>query len=1290
MSNINGYKRLTHRRRNTTRKQLGNAAILTLISLLWAMQAGAQQTASISGVVRDTTDALVPGAKVTLVNEASKASRTATSNGEGFFNFLAVQPATYAIQVQMKNFESWRVTGIEVHPGDSLVVPKIQLKVGAATVEVTVTATTAGVSLNSPEHSTLITADDIKRLSTVGRDAAELVSILPGFSISSGTSIQNQGPDYSVTTFGGNLGAYGANGAAPQQGLVNITSDGAQIIDPGDMGASDANINMDQVQEIKVQTSNFGADEAKGPIVINAVGKSGGSQYHGSVYGYLRNAALNSNDWLSKYEGAARTQSRYAYPGANVGGPVKIPGTDFNRSKRLVFWTSYEQYVQVQNANNNSPLLAFIPTPAMLSGDLSPASLGSALNVPAADLSSGCAVDYAVSGALSDLGGDCVSPNNVLDAYGHTVTGGMLNFTDPAVGAFTKWYPAINRVPKPSGAFESDGYNYVSNPTATHNGFQSHSRVDESFSDTLKLYATFNWEKVNDEGPLNNIYYNPPGTIPYPTPHYSHGDSKVGSINLTKTLGNTLTNELVATGVYFAEPQQFGNRSLVQDTGTPWGAAGYSGGWLKNGDTQLPRIYSYETIGIPNFSFGYVPPGKGEFLHKSAWNISDNVTKVIRTHTIKFGIYDEQTRNNSITLGSDFNGTITVARWDGCYVNEDNIPAGTTVPTTGLSNTVANFLNGCTAGYSQSSFDPNDDVYFDSLEGYGTDEWKVNSKLTLTYGLRISHLPPWTDAHGVGAAVWDPSVLTPGVRFAGMTADTRTWQGISWHQQNHSIPVSGIDPHGLFYSPRAGLAYDLYGNGKTTFRGGFGLYRSHDSVAFPSGAINTGIDLVDHVVAGQESCTYGQLFNPAGAHTYPCEHYYSSGTASGLPSAAGQVTAYALNRKDNQQPLTYNYNFTVDQQLPGGSNFEIAYIGNQSTHLSTLGNLQNVNVIPLGAFFGPDPVTGETNPPAQISSPLSSDYRPYPNYEQVYVPQHTNWANYNALQASINKQRGALIYGVNYTWAKSLAVRGNYDTGNIADPVNPHHDYGITAFDRRQAINFTYSYQEGKKFKGTRLLQPVLNGWEISGITTLTSGPDLSIYDGTNFGFSAQAGYYVQGSSGLTSISVPISAANYLGSSDYSLQPTVTCDPRLNLHSSIDTSTGVARTAHQFVNGNCFAVPKPGTQGWWNLPDTQGPAFFKSDLSLYKDFQLTEHQQLQFRMAGFNFLNHPITSFNNANLSNLNLTFADPVCTTTSTTGCYTSQSAAFAGEYMNNPNFGLSYYKVGQRIVEFGLKYNF
>jgi hypothetical protein len=1303
------------------RKRLWCSILCTAALLLLIPTAEAQNTASISGTVRDTADALVPGAKVTLINEASKATRDTTSNGEGFFNFLAVQPATYSIRVQREGFESWKVTGIEVHPGDSLTVPKINLKIGAIVESVTVTAQAAGVTLDSPEHSTLITSADIARLSTTGRDALELVSMLPGFTLNAGTGLSNTGADYNTTSFGAaQVGSYGSNGAAPQQGLVSITSDGAQVIDPGDMGGTTATINMDQVQEVKVQTSNFGADEAKGPIVINAVGKSGGAAYHGGLYMYARDHIFNSNDWLSKDQTPVVTKapSKYYYPGATIGGPVKIPGTHFNDSKRLTFWAGFEYYDQLTNTNGTyaGPTYAFIPTASMLGGNFSEASLGNAFNVNPSDLAAGCTADYSQSAAYSNIGGDCFSPNNTLDENGKPVNGGIINplSINAATAAFTKFYPTPNTTPEPSNGYASSGYNWAKNVMAGNNGFQLHGRVDQNFSDSLKLYGTYNWEKINTQQPLNNIYYNPPNTIPYPTPLDTYGKSNYASINLTKILNSTMTNEVVASALYFSQPEQFEDRSSALDTGTPWAAAGYSGGGLKNGTNQLPRIYSYETIGIPNFSMGYVPPGS-QYLRKSSWNLTDNFTKIYRTHTIKAGIYAEQTRNNQVTLGSTANGDIQFDRYEGCMPNQTSpsVNPVTNAPITPspfyLGNTAANFLVGCTGGYLQASFDPSVDMYFNSLEFYATDEWKVNSKLTLTFGIRLSHLPPWTDSHGIGAAVFDPTKynpVTPGVFDPNMTESASTWPGISWHALDSSIPVAGVGSRPLFYAPRAGLAYDMYGNGKSVFRGGFGVYRSRDSYNVTSAAVATAVNLVNFssVVNSNNSasanCTFDQLFNaapfstpvssyPMGSSVVPCGYYtgqpaFSSGA---LPfTTPGAVSNVAANNPhDSQQPVTYNYNFTLDQQLPYSTTLEIAYVGNQSTNLVTLGNLQNQNVIPLGAFFGPDPLTGQSNPTSNI--PNSADYRPYPNYGPLDIPNHTAWANYNAMQVSLNKQRGSLVLGINYTWSKAMGVRGNYDTGYIADPVNAHHDYGIVSFDRPQVINFSYSYQEGTKVHVNRELGWFLNNWELSGITTITSGPDLSILNGsTNFGFSAGASYLLAPGS-TTSVSIPIGAQEWLGSSDYTLQPTVTCNPRSGLRTKVLSGNQPSR---QYANGNCFGLPAQGTQGWWNLPDVHGPAYFKSDLSIYKDIPINDRQNLQLRASGFNFLNHPISSFNNNNLPALALTFEDQACNVSTGAGCYYSQQAAFAGVQLENAGFGYTSGKAGVRIVEFGLKYNF
>lgn len=1254
----------------------------SLLCLLLAAAPGhAQTTASISGTVRDTTGAVIPGARVTLTDIASHGQRVTVSNGAGDFTFAAVQPGrTYDLQVSMKGFETWKVAGIGVNPGDSIGIGKIAMKIGEVTQEVVVTATTAGVSLTSGERGQIITAADIARLSTVGRDVSELVKTLPGFTLNAGTNIQNQAPDYELMGFGnGNLGSYGADGSAPQQGMVSIVSDSANIIDPGDMGGQIMNVNSDQVQEVNVQTADFGASEAKGPVVIDAVGKSGGASYHGSLYAYVRNAAFNANDWLSNYYGTPRPDNRFVYPGGNIGGPVRIPGTGFNRSKKMTFWAGFEYYDQT---SVSALAQAFVPTAAMLNGDFSASTLGNALNVDPATLTSNCANSYSF-GSMSNVGGVCYVPgstSSTVDENGNVVdasSNGQIQQTSiqsAAVKAWSRFYPAPNRQPEPSGAEPTDGFNYVKNVMATHNGFQLHSRVDQNFSDNLKMYVTYDYEKVNDESPMNNVYYNPTGTIPYPTPEFSNAFSHVLSANLTQIFGPTLTNELVASGAYFYEPSQFANRSIVQDSATGWP---WPGGHLGNNTTQLPEIENYQ-LGVPSFAMGFVPRNS-EYLRKFSWNVQDTLTKQLGAHSLKGGVYGEVTANNQVALGNPAQGNFVFASYDYCLPNFQ--PSGSSATEyMDLGNAVANLLTGCAQSYSQANADLPSDLNFKTLAFFATDEWKVTKRLTLTLGLRLDHLGPWTDPHGIGLAVWEPPAPGPGsINPAISVNDPTTWPGVYWHKHSNgkNIPLSGAPSTAVFVSPRFGVAYDLFGNGKTVFRGGWGAYRSHDSYNTVAGAANATAGISTYQIPGSNGCTYQELFVPATVQGGQC-----GASASGA-SDIGLFSFTALDPSDSEQPVTYNYNFTVDQAMPWNSHMEIAYSGNQSTHLATLGNLENQNVAPLRAGFQPDPLTGQVVAPPNISN--WSDYRPYPNYTQVFVPNHIAWANYNALQTSWTKQSGSLIFNANYTWSKALGVRGNYDTGYIADPIDPQHDYGVLAFNRSQAFNVSYSWQEGTLYHGSHLLRTVANGWEISGIETIQSGPDLAIINGTtDFGLSGAVSYTVPGATAVTGY--PVSAGDWLGTPDYNLQPVVTCDPRLGRQ----TTMANGRTVKQYVNGNCFALPTLGEQGWWNLPDVHGPAFYSSDLTVFKDFHISERQGLQVKVAGFDFLNHALSSFNTQDQSEMDLIVSDP------SNANYTNLQDALAAAVPNANTFGRTPYKASPtangpgRIVELGLKYTF
>jgi len=267
---------------------------------------------------------------------------------------------------------------------------------------------------------------------------------------------------------------------------------------------------------------------------------------------------------------------------------------------------------------------------------------------------------------------------------------------------------------------------------------------------------------------------------------------------------------------------------------------------------------------------------------------------------------------------------------------------------------------------------------------------------------------------------------------------------------------------------------------------------------------------------------------------------------------------------------------------------------------------------------------------------------------------------------------------VNYTFSKALGIRNDYRTGYPSDPTNLANNYGVVAFDRTHILNFVYSYQEGNKFHGNRILQGALNGWEISGITGWQSGQDLSVLasqTGANYGLSGAVGW----TSGTQQFNAPITNVTILGTPDISLQPLLTCNPTSGLHS---ISQG-GQTSQQFVNGNCFALPQPGQNGAFNLPYVHGPAYFNTDLSVFKNFGLGEKRNLQFRLSGFNFLNHPIDTFYAGNGTGLALTYSDP------SGRVFNNEQQAIAGAVPSS-TFGYTPYRTGRRLVEVAVKYDF
>ena len=339
--------------------------VLAILCLSVPYVGHAQVTATLTGTVQDLTGGVIPNAKVTLTNEATQEGRTETTNGAGLYAFPSLVPGIYDIKASAKGFEAKVVTGIALNAGDSKTVPSLSLTVGAETLTVTVSATEEMIPVENGAHTDVLTSKDIDTLALEGRDASELLRVLPGTVTASGGLTQTS-PMFSDLTVTVDEGAEGSgmwtNGSI-YRGGSSILVDGAETIDIGNMAQSLVVVPPEMTSQVSVQSSNMSADQPFGPVVISTLSKYGGANFHGEGYFDARNNVLNANGWQQKAGGQALGPQHYYYPGGNVGGPV--PGTH----KHLMFWGGYEKWLQ--NLGNGSIATSYIPTPEMLAGDFS-------------------------------------------------------------------------------------------------------------------------------------------------------------------------------------------------------------------------------------------------------------------------------------------------------------------------------------------------------------------------------------------------------------------------------------------------------------------------------------------------------------------------------------------------------------------------------------------------------------------------------------------------------------------------------------------------------------------------------------------------------------------------------------------------------------------------------------------------------------------------------------------------------------------------------------------------------
>jgi Carboxypeptidase regulatory-like domain len=1224
--------------------------VLTLGACLIAPMMFAQiTTGSLSGTARDTTGAAIPKAAVTLLNDATNDTRKTVTDGTGYFTFAAVQPGTYSVTVQSPGFSSWTQTGLVMNSGDTRQVAGIQLAVGAASAAVTVSANAAQIlPTDSGERSMVITSKDLEQLSLEGRNVSELLKVLPGVTtVANGTS-GGSSVDFSAEApTGSTVGVGDSPSGSPYRGGTSFLLDGANIIDPGCNCYSIAVPNPDMTAEVKVQQS-FGADSPNGPVVINVTSKSGGAKFHGEAYFYARNQILNSNTWLNNEQGTPRQPGQYYYPGGNIGGPILIPHTDFSTNHKLFFWAGYEYYKQT--LPSAAPLESYIPSAGMMGGNFTSSGAGNAALCPTGFSAS-------ATNWCNDLSGG-YAPD------GTPITGGVISpqYIDSGAAALAKMFPAANANP----ATTPGGYNYVENVSSQQNGYVWRGRVDYDINANNKLFVTYQEGKTTFIT-VGHVYYNPAYDVAYPGGELTQPVvSRVATANLVDVITPTLTNEFVFGWGWATEPYQPTDLKAIYKS-----TLGYNYGTVYSSASLVaPSVESAGAQTFPDISQPAFYDASGVYPTKKAIpSFADNMTKVWKSHTFKFGAFTELAGNDQ--------GVYAYPNGEFGFGSQPlpNGVTGTTLPSgtdIGSYNPTANLVMGVANYFTQNSYEPVQDMAYRTTAVYLLDNWQVKPRFTVNVGLRFDHVGRWYDRQGVGMAVWLPQL------YASDLAENEAaksmvvqYPGVRWHAIDPGIPNSGSPSHLAYTSPRVGLSYDLQGNGSTVIRGGWGEYVWNDQYNDYSGPLSTSQDMATYDSPGGQAITLSQI---------PLQ------TPAGNPTPAGSI--YAVPYNDYFMPTTNAWNLTVDRRLPWHTLLDVAYVGNRTQHLlmggqsdgSGIGGSEfsNVNKIPLAGLFGADPVTNAAAPsdPDNTATYTLQDYYPYSGCtdgggcygygtNQVYVHQHLGYSNYNGLQVAWLKQAGHLSFDFNYTWSKALGI-----IGSTLDAFNVHGNYGVLAIDRPQVFNASYAYSLGKLYHGGAVvLGGVVNGWTISGITTYQSGGNLQSNSSQNLGLSIEK----QNAAG--SDVEALTTKTYFGTDADSILPVVTCNPRAGLKTL------------QLVNLSCFSAPTVGSQGVRQVsPYLRGPMYTDSDLTVYKTFNLTKRQSVQFRASAFDFMNHSLWGFSGNDLLTLKYGTQDGGHSFYTNSNLLGVAENTWGTMNQKSPYSGAGY----ARIVELSLKYNF
>lgn len=1136
-------------------------------------------TATLNGVVRDSTGAVVASATVELRNTDTGVSHAGTTNDSGVYAFQNINPGRYTLKVAAPSFTTKEVSEFVLAVNQTATID-VSLTPGAQTVVISIEAQAEQLQLSSAELGTVIATKEVNDLPLNGRNFTQLLSLTPGvvpISVGQNGMGGRPGGFASPVAEGSEFSFPSINGATNRSNyfLTDGLSNFAAFL-----SAYAAPPIIDAIQEFKV-VSHTDSSEYGSVLggVVNVVTKSGTSQFHGVAWDYLRNSAFDSNDQFAKITSYHQNQF-----GATFGGPVALPHLKNN----TFFFFAYQGFRYSKPVQ--SPLL--VPTAAMYAGDFSA---------------------YCTEGFTNGI---CNNPKHQIynpfttsasAPYARTPyltnqipVGNAPGDVQPQMAAF------LQSVLPAAGPYNAqlNSNTYNGDPNTQHQN-EYNVRIDHTFGP--KDSAWFRYSRIN-----SNLVQ--PGSIPrldqaQSIPARNYGGNWVHTFSSTLGL-QALFSRTTVQDLSNSKMKGVNAASLAQTAGfTPGLYCNFSGitGCLLPG---LTLGNNYANTGGETFNYTTEGTDNNQFA------ATLNILKGTHTFSVGGGYI---TNKFASPIGYDNEG------FDNSQTNNGNGVGGFSV---------ASALIGVPNGANRR------DVLEATRSGgllnaFFQDSWKVTPKLTLNYGVRydLTFIPPYgTKATfgkqgGIETGDFDFStgeyVLQyppPPCTVRGqapcipsiMPDPNNPGNVIACDPSTQScLPPGTLPPH-VVVDPRGRISHNTYTNigphlgfayratDSTVVRGGAGIvYDNWAAVSQMSQNIEGDWPGIGQLIANNLNVP-GSSTAPNGTPTASYQDPFAAGGVSaGLPAptpfnSGGVNWHYDPHIKN---AYAYEFNFGIQHQINSSTTITGSYVG-ALTHRANIGGEYNTALTP----------SPNGNPQSRAL---------YPYMIATFYDRSVGFADYHAFQLSLNKRyTNGLAYQVAYTFSKDLTENDGWfgsEGKNVMNPYNPRASLSPAGFDIPQylTVNFNYDLPVGpNKHFSTRnhAVDYLVGNWQLNGILTIRSGQPYSVTDNSgdpaNTGNAGWAGY---------------EQADLVGDPNSG-----TCPSGAHVH-----------TIDCWFNTNAWATPSFGTFGNVRPMGYRAQRFWNLDFSVFRDFPLwREHHKLQFRAESFNLFNTTIMGTPNSDISN--------------------------------------------------------